>query len=71
MAYSGILVLRWPLGIGCDASGVVVKVGLNAKGPLGPLEVGDEILGCTRLGDFPYATAQEYVNNERPPSLSY
>jgi NADPH:quinone reductase-like Zn-dependent oxidoreductase len=61
MAFSGLLVLKWPLVLGCDAAGVVVKAGSKAEGPLGPLKVGNEVLGCTRLGDEPYATAQEYV----------
>ncbi|KIW00765.1 uncharacterized protein PV09_07746 [Verruconis gallopava] len=60
MASSGILVLSWPLVLGCDASGVVVKAGQKAQGPTGPLKVGDAVLGCTRLGDKAYGTAQEY-----------
>jgi NADPH:quinone reductase-like Zn-dependent oxidoreductase len=62
MAFSGILVLKWPLVLGCDAAGVVVKAGSKAQGPLGLLKIGDEVLGCTRLGDYPYATCQEYVS---------
>jgi NADPH:quinone reductase-like Zn-dependent oxidoreductase len=61
MAFSGTLVLHWPLVLGCDAAGVVVKAGSKAVSSLGPLKVGDKLLGCTRLGDKPYATCQEYV----------
>jgi NADPH:quinone reductase-like Zn-dependent oxidoreductase len=63
MAQSGILVLNWPLVLGVDAAGIVVKAGAKAEGPLGPLKEGDEVLGCTRLGDAPYATCQEYVRD--------
>ena len=62
MASSGILVLDWPLVLGCDAAGVIVEVGPNANGPLGPLKAGDEVCGCTRLGSKGYSTCQEYVS---------
>ena len=61
MASTGMLVVQWPLVLGCDAAGVVVKAGAKANSPLGPLKVGDEVFGCTRLGDAPYATCQEYA----------
>ena len=62
MAFTGLLVQQWPLVLGCDAAGVVIKAGSKAQGPLGPLKVGDEVFGCTRLGDAPYGTAQEHVS---------
>lgn len=61
MASTGLLIQDWPFVLGCDAAGVIVKVGSNAEGPVGPLKVGDEVLGCTRLGCKGYSTCQEYV----------
>jgi NADPH:quinone reductase-like Zn-dependent oxidoreductase len=54
----GLFVDEWPTGVGCDASGVVEKVGENA---VEKFKVGDYICGCTRLGIREYGTAQEYV----------
>jgi NADPH:quinone reductase-like Zn-dependent oxidoreductase len=62
MANTGILVVDWPLVLGVDAGGVVVKAGKNAVGPLGAFKEGDEVCGCTRLGLKGYATGQEYVS---------
>lgn len=61
MANTGKLVVDWPFVMGCDAAGVVVKAGTNALGPLGLFKVGDEVLGCTRLGSKGFSTCQEYV----------
>lgn len=62
MADFGLLVVGWPLVPGCDAGGLVVKVGKNALNPLGtPFKEGDEVFGCTRLGCKGYSTWQEYV----------
>jgi NADPH:quinone reductase-like Zn-dependent oxidoreductase len=63
MAYSGVLVVDWPLGLCVDAAGVVVKAGVKAIGPLGTkFEKGDEVCGCTRLGMKGYASGQEFVS---------
>ncbi|KAF2001804.1 GroES-like protein [Amniculicola lignicola CBS 123094] len=56
----GLLVLEWPFVPGCDVSGVVVKAGENAVNPLGvPFKEGDEVFGCTRLGNKGYSAWQE------------
>ncbi|KAF2418902.1 GroES-like protein [Tothia fuscella] len=60
MAFTGLLITKWPFILGCDAGGVVVKAGSKAEGPLGPFKVGDEVCGCTRLGMPGYSTCQEY-----------
>ncbi len=60
----GLLVLSWPWVVGCDAAGVVVKVGEKAASSF---KEGDEVCGCTRLGSFGYSTCQEYVS----PGLSW
>jgi len=39
---------------------VVVRTGSKAVGPLGPFKIGDEVLGCTRVGSKGYSTCQEY-----------
>jgi NADPH:quinone reductase-like Zn-dependent oxidoreductase len=57
----GILVNAWPFTPGCDAGGIVVKVGSSAKSILGePFKVGDRVSGCTRLGWYGYAPYAEY-----------
>jgi NADPH:quinone reductase-like Zn-dependent oxidoreductase len=65
MANTGMLILDWPFVVGCDAAGIVVKAGSKAVGTLGPFKVGDEVLGCTRLGSKGYSTGQEYVRSPR------
>lgn len=47
----------FPVGLGVDAAGVVVKVGEKASAKF---KVGDEVCGCTRLGTRGYNTAQEF-----------
>lgn len=54
----GMMVASFPMVIGCDASGVVVEVGQDAKSAF---KVGDRVCGCTRLGDTGHGTFQEYV----------
>lgn len=62
MADAGILVESWPFVPGCDAGGVVVKAGKDAKSPLGEIfKEGDVVFGCTRLGYKGYSPWQEYV----------
>ncbi|KAF2183206.1 GroES-like protein [Zopfia rhizophila CBS 207.26] len=61
MANWGTLVIDWPLVPGCDAAGIVVKAGKNAINPLGiAFKEGDEVCGCTRLGNKGYSPWQEY-----------
>lgn len=55
---SGALVSSFPMVLGCDASGIVVEVGMEAE-PF--FKVGDRVCGCTRLGETGYGTFQEYV----------
>jgi NADPH:quinone reductase-like Zn-dependent oxidoreductase len=59
MQGTGLLVLGWPWVVGCDAAGVVVKVGETAASVF---KEGDEVCGCTRLGSPGYSTGQEYVS---------
>ena len=75
MANYGLLVVDWPLVLGCDASGVVVESGETAKSKYG-FNVGDHVCGCTRLGSKGYSTAQEFylmdaaVTIPKPKNLS-
>ena len=57
MQSSGLLVMLWPIVLGCDASGVVVEVG---KAAASDFKVGDRVCGCTRLGIPGHSTFQEY-----------
>lgn len=61
MAGTGLLVVDWPFVLGCDTSGIVVKAGSKAVGPLGPLKVGDAVCGCTRLGCKGHSACEEYL----------
>ena len=56
-ATGALLVDGFPIGLGVDAAGVVVKAGENASTKF---KVGDEVCGCTRLGSRDYSTAQEF-----------
>jgi threonine dehydrogenase-like Zn-dependent dehydrogenase len=60
MINMGILVESWPFVPGCDAAGIVVKVGEQASSKF---KVGDEVCGCTRLGSKGYSTCQEFVGS--------
>lgn len=57
MQGTGLLVTAWPIVLGCDASGVVSKVGDAATSKY---KVGDRVCGCTRLGVPGFSTFQEY-----------
>ncbi|KAG8526679.1 uncharacterized protein KY384_008108 [Bacidia gigantensis] len=57
MQGTGLLITAWPIVLGCDASGVVVKAGTAAASKFKP---GDRVCGCTRLGIPGYCTFQEY-----------
>jgi NADPH:quinone reductase-like Zn-dependent oxidoreductase len=62
MANMGLLVESWPLVPGCDGAGVVVKAGKDAESALGgKFKEGDEVFGCTRLGQKGHGAWQEYV----------
>jgi NADPH:quinone reductase-like Zn-dependent oxidoreductase len=62
MVNTGLLVQSWPFIPGVDAGGVVVKAGKDAISALGtPFKEGDQVFGCTRLGNFGYSTFEEYV----------
>ena len=43
MQSTGLLVTAWPIVLGCDASGIVVKVGDAASSVF---QVGDRVCGC-------------------------
>ncbi|PGG98961.1 hypothetical protein AJ79_08736 [Helicocarpus griseus UAMH5409] len=58
MRSMGVLVHTWPLGLGIDVAGVVVKVGENATSKF---KVGDHVCGCTRLGYPGYNGGQEFL----------
>ena len=57
MQSTGLLVTKWPIVLGCDASGVVVEVGAEVK----DFKKGDYVFGCTRLGIESHGTFQEFV----------
>ncbi|EEH46394.2 uncharacterized protein PADG_02492 [Paracoccidioides brasiliensis Pb18] len=57
MRTTGALVQEWPLGLGLDVAGIVVKAGENAASSF---KVGDRVCGCSRLGYFGYNGGQEY-----------
>ena len=53
--YSGSLgrdPAQLPLRLGSEASGVVRAVGKDAKGPLGPIQVGDEVVAFRIVGAY-------------------
>jgi NADPH:quinone reductase-like Zn-dependent oxidoreductase len=56
-ATTGLLVVKWPLTLGVDASGVITKTGPKVPAYL---SVGTHVFGCTRLGSPSYGTAAEY-----------
>ena len=74
MQSTGLLVTAWPIVLGCDASGIVTKVGRTASSQF---KVGDRVCGCTRLGVPGYSTFQEYFCMDAklplpiPKALSY
>ena len=74
-ANMGVLVTSWPIGLGADASGVIVEVGQDAKEKYG-FEAGQYVCGCTRIGQREYSTAREFflmdaqVAMRRPSNLS-
>lgn len=68
MALTGAMVSSWPFIPGCDVSGIIVKVGANAINPLGnAFKEGDEVFGCTKVGDQGYTAWAEYVSNLSSP----
>lgn len=74
MQGTGLLVTAWPIVLGCDASGVVTRVGDAAASKF---SVGDRVCGCTRLGVPGFSTFQEYFCMDSnlalaiPKDLSY
>ena len=58
MQDTGLMVPSWPIVLGCDASGIVVETGENAKEHF---QLGDQVAGCTRLGEPGHGTFQEFV----------
>ena len=58
MQGTGLMVSSWPIVLGCDASGIVVETGENAKEHF---QLGDQVAGCTRLGEPGHGTFQEFV----------
>ncbi|WPH02261.1 Hypothetical protein R9X50_00511700 [Acrodontium crateriforme] len=75
VASYGALVESWPVGLGADASGVVVKAGKVAKEKYGFKE-GEHVCGCTRVARREYSTCREYflmdaqVAMRKPSNLS-
>lgn len=64
----GILVQSWPVGLGCDAAGIVVDAGKNAAGKYG-FKAGDHVFGCTRPADIKYATVNQYFLMDAPYTM--
>ncbi|KAH8596183.1 chaperonin 10-like protein [Bisporella sp. PMI_857] len=56
MQGTGLLVTAWPIVLGCDASGVVVKVGEGVE----KFKAGDGVFGCAQLGVPGHGTFQEF-----------
>ncbi|KAJ4360844.1 uncharacterized protein N0V89_001411 [Didymosphaeria variabile] len=57
----GLLVESWPFVPGCEASGIVVKAGNEARNALGGyFKKGDIVAGCARLGVEGHGTFAEY-----------
>ena len=56
MAQTGLLVVSFPIVLGCDAAGTVVEIGSGVK----KFKQGDQVCGCTRLGSPGYCTFQEF-----------
>lgn len=56
---SGLLVEKWPLVIGVDASGIIVEAGEEAQAKYN-LRPGMYVCGCTRLGHTNYSAGQEF-----------
>ena len=50
----------FPVGLGVDASGIIVKLGPTTATSTSKFAVGDLVCGCTRLGSRGYNTAQEF-----------
>jgi len=69
MADMGVLVSDWPLVLGVDGAGIVVKAGSKAVGPLGPFKEGDEVCGCARLGEKGHGTCEEYYLMDAPVTI--
>ena len=71
----GLLVDKWPAGLGADASGVVVEMGKDAKNKYG-FKAGDYVCGCTRIGNRQYSTCREFflmdaqVTMRKPSNIS-
>ncbi|KAK7902890.1 hypothetical protein LTR67_002536 [Exophiala xenobiotica] len=75
MSEYGLLVVEWPLILGVDTGGIVVKAGGEAQSKYG-FKIGDEVFGCTRLGCPEYGASQEYflmdarVTMHKPKNIS-
>ena len=62
MHQTGALVAGWPFTPGCEASGVIVKVGSNATSALGNMfKEGDKVFGCVKVGTSGFTCWGEYV----------
>ncbi|KFY88357.1 hypothetical protein V500_06410 [Pseudogymnoascus sp. VKM F-4518 (FW-2643)] len=59
---TGMMVKSWPIALGCDASGIVVKAGEDVKN----FKVGDRVSGTTRLGTSGHGTFQEFFLMDAP-----
>ncbi|KAL5324026.1 hypothetical protein ACEPPN_008569 [Leptodophora sp. 'Broadleaf-Isolate-01'] len=59
---TGMLVKSWPIPLGCDASGIVIKTGEDVKN----FKVGDRVSGTTRLGTNGHGTFQEFFLMDAP-----
>ena len=66
MQATGLLITTWPIVLGCDASGTVIKTGSSSssssfsKTTTPKFNPGDRVCGCTRVGVPGYSTFQEY-----------
>lgn len=62
MTETGAMVLSFPFSPGCDAGGIVVKIGPKAVDAMGrQWHIGDKVFGCTRLGTPGHSSWGEYA----------
>jgi NADPH:quinone reductase len=63
---------KLPLRLGVEASGVVTAAGADARGPAGPVAVGDEIIAYRILGAYAdTVTVSAAAVVPKPPGLSW
>ena len=63
---------KLPLRLGVEASGVVTAAGADARGPAGPVTIGDEVIAYRILGAYAdTVTVPAAAIVPKPPGLSW